>query len=103
MGTEFSNIEKVFCYDENGNMIRLNDISSPEISRSSYGLSAYDGKGNMLLNAPNRDGYSITFTCECKNFDILLEQAITQTASTEEKEDRYFSERKVRFREKIDF
>lgn len=28
MGTEFGNIEKIFSYDENGNMIKLNDITS---------------------------------------------------------------------------
>lgn len=29
MGTEFGDIEKVFCYDKNGNMIQLTGISSP--------------------------------------------------------------------------
>lgn len=103
MGTEFGNIEKIFCYDENGNMIKLNDITSSQMSFSSDGTSAYGRRGNELLDVLNGSSYSITFTCNCKDFDVLLGQAITQPAFPEEKGDRYFSERDVRFREKLDF
>lgn len=42
------------------------------MSFSSDGTSAYGRRGNELLDVLNGSSYSITFTCNCKDFDVLL-------------------------------